>query len=272
MRLAIDHRTRYHFSEPQARLVQLLRMTPADFNDQTTVAWRIDVDCDARLRRGRDGFGNVTTMLYAEGPIGHVEVCATGEVLTTEANGVIAGGHEPLPPPLFVRSTPLTQADATVEAFAADALAGDGEALVRLHRLNAAVHGAVRMDASPPVPGRTPAEVLEQGAGPARDLAHLFLAAARSAGLPARYVSGYRLFGEGGDARPRPHAWAEGWCEGLGWVGFDPVAGLSPDERYVRIAVALDALAATPVAGIRQGEGEEVLDAEVVVERLSGEE
>lgn len=270
MRLAIEHRTRYCFTQAQARLVQLLRMTPADTNDQTTVAWRIDVDCDARLRHGRDGFGNATTMLYAEGPIEHLEICATGEVLTAEVTGVVTGGHEPLPPPLFVRTTPLTRADAAVEAFAAERL-GDGEPLARLHRLNAAVADRVSMDASPPVPGRTPAEVLEHGSGPARDLAHLFLACARGVGLPVRYVSGYRLFDEGGDARPRPHAWAEGWCEGLGWVGFDPATGLSPDERYVRIAVALDALGATPVAGIRQGEGEEVLDAEVVVERLGAE-
>lgn len=270
MRLAIDHRTRYTFSEPQARLVQLLRMTPADFNDQTTVAWRIDVDCDARLKKGRDGFGNETTMLYAEGPIKALEICATGEVLTTEATGVVAGGHEPLPPALFARTTPLTRADAAVAAFA-DAAMGGGEALDRLHRLSAAIAGRLRMDASQPEPGRTAAEVLAAGKGPARDLAHLFLAGARQADLPVRYVSGYRLFGGGGDARPRPHAWAEGWCEGLGWVGFDPVSGLSPDERYVRIAVALDALGATPVAGIRQGEGEEVLDAEVVVERLGSE-
>lgn len=268
MRLAIDHRTRYRFSEPQARLVQLLRMTPADHNDQTTVAWRIDVDCDARLRHGRDGFGNATTMLYAEGPIDALEICATGEVLTTEASGIVRAGYEPLPPALFARTTPLTGADAAVRELAAEM--GGGEPLERLHRLTAAIHERVALDPALPEPGRTAAEVLAAGKGPARDLAHLFLAAARSEGLPVRYVSGYRLFEDGGDA-PRPHAWAEGWCEGLGWVGFDPVAGMSPDERYVRIAVALDAMAATPVAGIRQGMGEEVLDAEVVVEQLGGE-
>lgn len=271
MRLAIDHRTRYSFSEPQARLVQMLRMTPADTNDQTTVAWRIDVDCDARLRHHRDGFGNMATMLYAEGPIEALEVCATGEVLTTEASGIVIGGNEPLPPALYLRATALTGADAALRAFADEAM-GAGEALARLHRLNAAVHARLEVDASPPEPGRAIADVLDEASGPARDLSHLFLAAARSAGLPARYVSGYRLFEDGGDARPRPHAWAEGWCEGLGWVGFDPATGLSPDERYVRIAVALDAAGATPVAGVRMGPGEEVLDAEVVVERLTGED
>jgi hypothetical protein len=32
-----------------------------NFDDQTVAHWRIDVDCDARLRRGQDGFGNAVT-------------------------------------------------------------------------------------------------------------------------------------------------------------------------------------------------------------------
>ena len=69
MRLSIDHRTVYRFAVPQGRLVQMLRLTPENTHDQTIASWRIDVDCDARLRTGRDGFGNVVTMLYAVGSI-----------------------------------------------------------------------------------------------------------------------------------------------------------------------------------------------------------
>ena len=82
MRLAIDHRTRYHFSEAQDRVVQLLRMTPHDFGAQTVLDWSIDVNCDARLRDGRDGYGNQTSMLYIDGPITDVEIIVSGEVLT----------------------------------------------------------------------------------------------------------------------------------------------------------------------------------------------
>ena len=89
--------------------------------------------------------------------------------------------------------------------------------------------------------------------------------AARSIGAPARYVSGCcRLAGE---QRPTPHGWAEAHVEGLGWVGFDPCTGLSPQDDHVRVAVALDAAGAAPVAGSRLGEGEERLDVEV---RVSG--
>ena len=67
MRLSIDHRTVYRFSEPQSRLVQMLRLTPENTHDQTVAGWRIDVDRDGRVRGGRDGFGNAVTMLYVEG-------------------------------------------------------------------------------------------------------------------------------------------------------------------------------------------------------------
>lgn len=271
MRLLIDHRTRYRFSEPQARLVQLLRMTPADHNHQTTVAWRIELGCDARLRHGRDGFGNAIAMLYAEGPIDALEITATGEVLTTDANGVLSGTNEPLPPALFLRQTPLTAPDEALVAFAADTMRS-GEPLDRMHRLTAALHQRFALEHGRPEPGRTAAEAFAEASVTSRDLTHMLLAAARLGGTPARFVSGYRLASRDRDEQPTPHAWVEACCGDLGWVGFDAAAGACPDDCYVRIAGALDASGAAPVAGIRQGQGEEELAAEVTVERLTGTE
>ncbi|RYD90607.1 MAG: transglutaminase family protein, partial [Sphingomonadales bacterium] len=95
MRIAIEHNTHYRFSEPQARLVQMLRLTPCDTQDQTVVNWHIGVDCDARLREATDGFGNAITMLYAEGPLAAIDITVIGEVLTNEATGVIRDAVDP---------------------------------------------------------------------------------------------------------------------------------------------------------------------------------
>jgi transglutaminase-like putative cysteine protease len=57
----------------------------------------------------------------------------------------------------------------------------------------------------------------------------------------------------------------EAHVEGLGWVGFDPVTGLSPDDSYVRVAVGLDALGAASIAGTRIGSGDEELDVDLRV-------
>ena len=257
MRIAIDHRTRYRFSEPQARLVQMLRLTPCDTRDQTVVSWMISVDCDARMRDATDGFGNAVTMLYAEGPIEAIDISVTGEVLAIESGGVVHGSIEPLPPMLYLRATPRTTPGDGLPGFAAESVTGARDSLDRLHRLNAALHARFPCVPDAPDTGLTAAEAFESGRATSRDAAQMFIAAARGLEMPARYVSGYRI---DGGAQSAPHAWAEAHVDGLGWVGFDPATGLSPDDGYVRVAVGLDAHGAASIAGTRIGFGDEKLD------------
>lgn len=263
MRLSIDHRTVYRFSEPQSRLVQMLRMTPENSHDQTVARWRIDVDCDATMRRGRDGFGNAITMLYAEGPILDIEIAVRGEVLTSHSDGIVRGVDEALPPAVFLRASEATPRDPAIAAFAAETVAGTDGPIGALHRLNAGLHGRFALDRARPEPGLSAAKAFHRPAATSRDLAQIFTVAARSLGIPARYVSGYSIVE--GSLRPTPHGWAEAHVDGLGWVGFDPCTGRSPQEESVRVAAALDASGAAPVAGSRLGEGEEELDVAVKV-------
>lgn len=269
MRIAIDHRTHYRFSEPQARLVQMLRLTPCDTQDQTVVSWHIGVDCDARLRDATDGYGNAITMLYAEGPLAAIDITVTGEVLTSEATGVIRDAVEPLPPLFYQRATPRTLADAALADFAAEAAKG-ADRLERMHQLNTALHRRFPSAPDAPDTGATAAEAFAAKIASSRDIAQMFIAGARSLQVPARYVSGYRSDGEA--SHSAPHAWAEAHIEGIGWIGFDPVTGLSPDASYVRVAVGLDALGAASIAGMRIGQGREELDVDLHVDRLGGEE
>lgn len=261
MRLTIDHRTRYHFSEPQARVVQLLRMTPLDFAGQTVVDWRIDVDCDARLREGRDGYGNITTMLYIDGPVDAVSIMVRGDVLTDDLAGRVKGTLEPLPHLFFTRATVLTQADDAVCALAKPGNASLEHAMA----LNAAVRAAVAVEPGRTPKARTAAEVLAEGRGSVRDCAHVLLAAARAAGYPARLVSGHCLDGPNAGSHKSAHCWTELFVEGAGWMAFDPSTGRLPGDSYVRVAVGLDAGDSTPLSGTRRGGGIEELDVEVRV-------
>lgn len=264
MRLSIDHRTVYRFSEPQSRLVQMLRLTPENTHDQTVAGWRIDVDRDARLREGRDGFGNAVTMLYVEGPLDGIAITVSGEVLTSTSSGVLRGAAEMLPPPLYLRATDMTPRDPAIIAFA-DEAAGAGDPLGRLHRWNAALHARFEMDMGRPEPGLDAGGAFQRPLATPRDLTHIFCVGARGLGIPARYVSGYALRVDG--HRATPHAWAEAHIDGLGWVAFDPCTGMCPEEDYVRVATALDAVGAAPVAGSRLGDGEEDLAVDVSVMR-----
>jgi transglutaminase-like putative cysteine protease len=269
MRIAIDHRTHYRFSEPQARVVQMLRLTPTDTQDQTVVSWHIGVDCDARMRSAVDGYGNAVTMLYAEGPIAALDVTVTGEVLTLESSGVIRGGWEPLPPLLYLRTTPRTQGGGELDDFAATAVEGCTDPLERMHRLNATLSERFELGPEGHDQGFSAGAAFRLERAAPRDLAQMFVAATRALGVPARYVTGYRT---DGDAHCSPHAWAEAHVEGIGWIGFDATTGLSPDERYVRVAVGLDANGASPIAGTRIGAGEEKLDVDLHVDQLGVEE
>ena len=263
MRLSIDHHTVYRFSQPQARVVQLLRVTPTDYAAQTVIDWRIDVDCDARLRTGRDGYGNATTMLYVDGPISEIALTVRGQVLTEDMAGVVNGFTETLPPLFYTRTTPQTAVDDSITALARSI--GSSDSLEQAHALNALVGGAIKIVGGRGPAGRTPAQVLDNGQGSVRDAAHLLVAVARARGFPARIVAGHSLHGPDRGVRQSAHYWAEIHVKRIGWVGLDPCSGASPDESYVRVAVGLDGSDVAPVSGTRRGGGIEELDVDVRV-------
>jgi transglutaminase-like putative cysteine protease len=265
MRLRVRHRTAYRFDQPQTRLVQLARLTPPSFVGQTVTRWAIDVDCDARLHPTHDGYGNEITMIYVDGPLDALAIEVTGEVLTEDRAGVVAGTPEPLPAEVFLRTTRLTHADAAICALAEEVRGAGTSPLERLHALNTALYAQLRFDTDGMDVGRTAADALARGHGVCQDFSHIFVAAARAIDIPARYVSGHLFRRDGADHQPAAHAWAEGYVDGLGWVGFDSANGISPDDAYVRVAIGLDYQEAAPLAGARVGGGAETLDVAVSV-------
>lgn len=261
MRLSIDHRTHYRFSQPQARVIQLLRMTPLDTAHQTVLDWRIDVDQDARLREGRDGYGNVTTMLYLDGPIDALTIMVRGDVLTDEPAGSIEGCAEPLPPLFYRRHTPQTVAGRLVKRLSNKTPPSiEGAA-----SLNRRVHEAITVLPGRTHKGITAEEVAKSSRGSVRDCAHLLIAAARASDYPARLISGHCLDGPNAGDHRSAHCWGELYVEGAGWIALDPSTGRTPGETYVRVAMGLDASDSTPLSGTRRGGGIEELDVDVRV-------
>lgn len=265
MRLSIEHRTTYRFTAPQRRLIQLLKVTPSSFVGQAVVDWHVAVDCDARLKTGRDGYGNETTMLYVDGPIDGVTLTVGGEVLTEDRAGMVAGTPEPLPPALFARSTEQTAPDAAIADFARAIADREPNPLGRLHALCAALRERIAFDVGEGNPHRDAAATFAEGHGVCQDHAHVFIAAARLIGHPARYISGHLWRADGAGAQPAAHAWAEAYVGDYGWVGFDPANGHCPTDAYVRVACGLDYRDAAPVSGARVGGGSESLTVEVAV-------
>ena len=257
MRIRIDHSTRYGYARPARFIVQMLRLTPRSCESQQVGDWRIETDVDARLRRSEDAFGNIVHSLYTERPTDSLTIRVMGEVSTVDTGGVIRGQSERLSPLVFLRDTSLTRADAAILDFAQ--AIGEGDPLDRMHRLMGALHRDVAFEVGSTSAAHTAAEAFAQRRGVCQDHAQIFISAARRLGVPARYVSGHLNRSDGQHDQDAAHAWAEAWIEGLGWVGFDPANGICPTDQYVRVAVGLDALGATPIRGTSYGGGQESL-------------
>ena len=103
--------------------------------------------------------------------------------------------------------------------------------------------------------------------GVCQDYAHIFIACARSGGVPARFVAGHFLRSDGMVNQQAGHAWAEAFVPDLGWVGFDPANGICTTDAHARVAIGLDYLGAAPVRGTRYGGGKETLSVAVKVDQ-----
>ena len=88
--------------------------------------------------------------------------------------------------------------------------------------------------------------------GVCQDHAHIFIAAMRHLGHPARYVSGYLMMNDR-THQDATHAWAEAYFDHIGWIGFDAVHDTCPTDAYVRVASALDQSGAAWVRAADRG-------------------
>lgn len=267
MRLNVFHRTRYVFTRPLTDVIQLLRLTPSSCLTQTVLEWRIDVDCDARLRESRDGYGNIVHMLYVNRPVTELAITAAGRVITENRAGVVEGLPNDLPRDVFLRPTALTLPDEALRALGVG-LGGEG-ALAKMHALNAALFAGMIFCADSTTAATPAAKAYAERRGVCQDFAHIFIAVARTIGIPARYVSGHLFRRDGNGAQSASHAWAEAWVDDLGWVAFDPTNGICADDAYIRIAAGLDYGEAAPVVGARRGGGDEQMTVEVQVGRTA---
>ena len=244
MRLTIRHATQYEYEPPAPRVALRLKMFPTPNQAQSVASWRVTVNGEEVRPMLTNAFGDPEGMWFSGRDAAAAEVLAEGTVDTTDTAGVL-GRLGTAPAGLFLRETALTRADAGIRALAG-AAEGD-EPLGRMHALSAAVHEAMVYRPGVTDPETTAAQALALGAGVCQDKTHLFIAAARAAGVPARYVVGYLL----DEAAPlhETHAWAEVHLDGLGWVGFDPTNQICPTEAYARLCAGLDADDAAPIRG-----------------------
>ena len=262
MRLTIQHTTHYEFDAPVSYGLQVLRKTPRTSPDQTVHAWETLVTGGRKQVVYDDHHKNRVELLSFTPGTQTVTVTSRGEVEVANTAGIVGPHRSAVPLWLYRRPTGATKAGQGVRALVRQV--GQGETLEQLHHLTQIVRDNVAYEVGASSSDASAEDAIAAGAGVCQDHTHIFVAAAREMGIPARYVSGYLKLDDRTD-QDAMHAWAEAHIDPVGWVGFDVSNGISPDPRYVRVAVGLDYAEAAPVTGMRRGGAAENLSVDIAV-------
>jgi transglutaminase-like putative cysteine protease len=239
MRARVTLQIEVAFSEPVRSANTLLRLTPRPFDSLHVLDWFVGVEPVATLRRSEDGYGNLSHSCSHAGPLERIAITAEGQVETQDAAGMARGLHEKQPLDLFLRHSH----DGPGEEISNFAKSINGaDRLSRLHLLMGALHEKIGFAPAELTP-RAPAEVFAERKGCAREIAQIFVTAARAQNIPARFVSGLLL--DGGDGAAF-HAWAEAHVDGMGWIAFDAALGFCPRDAHLRLAHGVDYWSASP--------------------------
>jgi transglutaminase-like putative cysteine protease len=275
-RMAVRHRTGYQYGSPARSSYNEVRMTPATGRGQHLLTSRLDIRPDARPLRYVDYWGTQVHAFDVHVP--HTELVVTATSVVETAPPVTAPDvdwdtlsspavrdrfAELLAPSKYV--VVEDEVDTVARSLrAAGSPAETGRAAAHwVNETLAYVRGVTSV-------GTSSAEARDLGQGVCQDFSHLALALLRSAGLPARYVSGYLY--PGTDATldepvsAESHAWVEFWAGE--WVPVDPSNLAEVAERHVLVGRGRDYADVRPLAGIYSGPAAQSLGVGVELTRL----
>jgi uncharacterized circularly permuted ATP-grasp superfamily protein/transglutaminase-like putative cysteine protease len=292
----VIHETRYAYARDVEHARHLAHLTPWQDAHQQLLQHAISIDPQPSEVHGHaDVFGNAVTGFVLS--VAHRHLCVRHEARLALSNrpapkqslpweavaerlSFKPGRGQPSAAEFVVDSPYVSVMTApswrdTLQALArpsfAPGVAVHEGALRLMHHLNQTLRyrsGSTEVD--------TPlAEVLRSGEGVCQDFAHLMIAALRSLGLAARYVSGYVLSGDPASGHAMQgaeasHAWVEVWCpsgdpvsEADAWQAFDPTNAVQPctdvgdgaAPEHLGLARGRDYGDVVPVRGIIRGGG-----------------
>ncbi len=273
MLLRISHETKLTYTSPVAETVFEVRMAPPTDEDQTNLGYRLRITPQAAVTSYRDGMGNRVDLFNVTKPYKELLILATSYVRTHRRTGPsrldglprLGDGEVGIDAIELLAPSPLIDQSPALDAFVATLPrpAEAGSAIDFLTDLMNAV--GERLKFEPKVTKvRTPvSEALELGAGVCQDISHLFIAACRGLGIPARYVSGY--VNQPGEIAT--HAWSQVWAgDQVGWIDVDPTTRKFVLNDHVTIAVGRDYSDVPPNRGLWKGRAEETISVSVKVE------
>ena len=280
MEISLRYVTRFVYPNSVWESHNALRACPTDNESQQLLAYSLEVTPEASVFRHVDRWG---TKVDTFGIVEH------HEELIVEAKATVAT-KEPADPP----STPAAEfsdpeyrdriweyLQPTRHTRWGDGLADDVRSVIAgLDDAKAVVLAVDNLvhDSMDYIPGSTDIgvdieEVWSKRNGVCQDFAHLAIAMLRSAGIGARYVSGYfyaadpTLADSSDDDEivVATHAWVEVALPDGSWWAIDPTNAAKAGERHIKIGHGRDYDDVTPLRGVYYGETGHVASAEVAM-------
>jgi transglutaminase-like putative cysteine protease len=256
MRFAVRHKTHYRYSVPVVLAPHVLRLTPRRDHAVLTRALVVRPE-PVDLRDELDAFANpITRATFSGFATSELFIESHFELETTAPAPAPASTYDGPPPwPQAPQELATYQArggdvDASVAAFARSLAAEAGQGPIAfLDHMCHAIHARADKHVRPTGDAQSAAHTLATWRGACRDLTVLFLAAARSLGLPGRFCSGYQAKAQTPDGLTYLHAWPEVFVPGAGWRAWDPTHGIPVTDGHVALCAAPDQTDTMPVTG-----------------------
>ena len=289
MRFDIRYRCRFTYDQLVRESQNELRACPASDERQQVVSYRVTTTPSARVLSFTDWWGTRVDAFGVREPHLVLDVVAEAAVETSPAPLVTV---DPRVDELrdsdfcdrhteYLERTPhASWGDEITEQATRWADLGGAGVVSRVLAVHRGVSSGLTYAPGSTYVGVDVDEVFQRGRGVCQDFAHLAVAACRSIGIPARYVSGY-LFtisdatgadvdegDEGGAVKVQTHAWFEAAIPGFGWLGLDPTNGLEVGPRHVKIGHGRDYDDVAPLRGAYSGGTGHALEVGVEIRRL----
>jgi transglutaminase-like putative cysteine protease len=283
--LRVDHRTVYNYARPVMLGPHRLMLRPRESRDVKLLSVDITTSPPAAHVWATDVFGNAIARVSFAQPVA---------TLTIESHVIL--DHSSDRWPIFdiaasAISSPFAYSedermdlgalllpqyqdpDRRLSTWARGFVRGEiTDTLSLLKDLNAAISTWVSYQSREEEGTQSPLETLARGWGSCRDIAVLFIEAARWLGFAARIVSGY-LFNPDAAGTTltsflgagSTHAWAEIYLPGAGWIAFDPTNRTVGSASLIAVAVARDLKQVVPISGTFAGSSSEAVTLQVDV-------
>ena len=279
--LTIRHLTTYHYKHPVAFGEHRMMLRPRDDDDQKVLESELEITPEpSQLAWTQDIFGNHVAIARFAGRASQLRFESTIRVDHTPAGFGAADIED------FARTHPFAYAvedepclarfiaplsrSPGLDRWAARFLREDGSADTRelLVDMSQTIRRTFKHMARHEKGTQSPTQTLQLRSGSCRDLAMLMIAALRSLGIAARFVSGYLHLGDDDDDNitgGNTHAWVQVYVPGPGWVDFDPSSGMVGNQNLVRVAVVHEPREAIPLQGTWNGTASDHLAMKVAV-------